>query len=86
MMACLCWKALGNHDGFEGVPSLANLRELKEALAVVKSNYLHLLVDRYHLLTLGEIYFDSLRRKGDDVGKLGEELGIGLSSSYTAEF
>ena len=75
MMAGLCWRALGNH----------NLHELKEALVVVKSNYLHLLVDRDHFITLGEIYFDALKRKDDEVYELCRELSLAHSSSSTVE-
>lgn len=41
---------------------------------IVKSNYQHLLEDRDHLLTLDEIYVNTLRRKEDEMDKLTLEL------------
>ena len=41
---------------------------------VMKSNYLHLLSNRDHLLMLDEIYFDALKGKEEEVEKLTDDL------------
>jgi hypothetical protein len=66
-MANCCWRAPGTHKIFEGELSLANFQALREALVVMKSNYLHLLLDGDHLLMLEEIYFDALKGKEEEV-------------------
>lgn len=53
---------------------LMNCTNYKENLVVVKSNFLHLLADRNHLLALDEIYVGALRSKEDEVDKLTLEL------------
>lgn len=73
IMVRMCWRVLRHYDGSEEGPSLDDLHVLKEALVVVKTNYLHLLMDRDHLLALDEIYFDVLRQKDNDMGKIGED-------------
>jgi hypothetical protein len=70
LMANCCWRAPGTHKNFEGELSLADFQALREALVVMKSNYLHLLSDRDHLLMLDEIYFDVLKGKQEEVDKL----------------
>lgn len=60
--------------GVEAKSSHDSLQETKEGLRTVNSNYLHLLLDRHHLLNLIEIYLDALRRKEDEVDKLSHEL------------
>jgi len=76
LMVDYCWKAQGRHKGIEGELSLVDLQVLKEALVVMKSNYVHLISDRDHLLNLDEIYFDVLRGKEDEVDKLTFELKV----------
>jgi hypothetical protein len=51
-----CWKAPRTHDEFGGELSLAKFQALRETFVVMKTNYLHLLLDRYHLLALDEMY------------------------------
>jgi len=46
------WKAPRTHDEFGGELSLAKFQALREALVVMKTNYLHLFSDIDHLLTL----------------------------------
>ena len=50
------WRVAGAHDSFLGEPPLAYFHTLREAMVVMKFNYLHLLTDRVHLLKLGEMY------------------------------
>ena len=50
------WRVLEAHDCFLGEPPLAYFHTLREAMVVIKFNYLHLLTDRVHLLMLGEMY------------------------------
>jgi len=50
------WRVSGAHDSFLGEPPLAYFHKLREAMVVMKFNYLHLLSDRVHLLMLGEMY------------------------------
>jgi hypothetical protein len=78
LMENCCWKEEppGTHKNFEGELSLAYFQALREALVVMKSNYLHLLSDRDHLLMLDEIYFDALKGKEEEVDKLTHGLKV----------
>jgi hypothetical protein len=76
LVADYCWKAPRTHDEFGGELSLAKFQALREALVVMKNNYLHLLSDRDHLLTLDEMYYGALKGKEEEVDKLTHELEI----------
>lgn len=76
LMANYCWRILRTHKNLEGEFSLADFQALREALVVMKSNYLHLLLDRDHLLMLDEIYFHALKGKEEEVDKLTHELKV----------
>jgi len=58
-----CWRDAVTHDNLGGKPSPTYFEVLREALVVMKSNYLHLLYDRYHLLMLDEMYHGVLQWK-----------------------
>lgn len=81
MLADYCWKSQDGHKGLEGELSLAPLQVLKEALIVMKLNYIHLPLDRDHCLQLNEIRLDALRRKKEEVDNLCLELSLRHSSS-----
>jgi chromosome segregation ATPase len=57
-----------------GEPPLVDFHALREAVVVMKSNYLHLLSDRDHLLMLGEMYHDVLKGKEEEVDRFNQEL------------
>jgi hypothetical protein len=59
---CYC-KAPRTHDEFGRELSLAKFQALREALVVMKTNYLHLLSDRDNILTLDEMYYGALKWK-----------------------
>ena len=60
---CSKEEPLGTHKEFEGELSLVDFQVLREALVVMKSNYLHLLSDRDRILMLDDIYFDVIKMK-----------------------
>jgi hypothetical protein len=80
LVADCCWKAPRTHDEFGGELSLAKFQALREALVVMKTNYLHLLSDRDHLLTLDEMYYGALKGKEEKVYKLTHDLEISEDS------
>ena len=57
-----------------GEPPLGDFHVLIEAMVLMKSNYLHLLFDRDHLLMLGEMYHDVLKGKEEEVDIFTQEL------------
>lgn len=59
---------------------IATLTHIDVTHKVVKTNFLHLLSDRDHLLQLNEIYFDALRRKEDEADKLTYKLKATMDS------
>ena len=52
----------------------SHLHEIKERMKTMKSNYLHLLSDRDHLLNLTKIYSEVLRKKEEKVDTLSCDL------------
>lgn len=62
LMAKYCWRIPRIQNNPKGGLSVASFQALREAL-VMNSNYLQLLLDRDHLLMLGEIYYDVLKGK-----------------------
>ncbi|GLJ46658.1 hypothetical protein SUGI_0983470 [Cryptomeria japonica] len=56
--------------GIEAVSSLDSLQMIKEGMGTIKTNYLHLLSDRDHLLNLVEIDSNALRRKEEEIDDL----------------
>ena len=76
LVADYCWKASRSRDSLGGEPPLADFQALREEMVVMKSNYLHLLSDRDHLLMFGEMYHDVLKGKEEEVDRLTQELKI----------
>jgi hypothetical protein len=85
LMENCCWRALGTHKNFEGEFSLADFQALGGGLVVMKSNYLHLLLDRDHLFMLDEIYFDVLKGEEEEVDKLTQGLKITKDSLKSSQ-
>jgi hypothetical protein len=86
-VAYCCWRASRSHDSLGGEPPLTDFKVLREAVEVMKSNYLHLLSNRDHILILGEMYHDALKGKEKEVYRLTQELEIthdSLKSSQKA--
>jgi hypothetical protein len=76
LVANYYWRASRAHNSLGGEPPLADFQMLREAVVVIKSNYLHLLSDRDHLLMLREMYQDALKVKEEEVDRLTQELAI----------
>jgi hypothetical protein len=85
LVADCCWRASGSHDSLGGEPPLVDFQALREAVVVMKSNYLHLLSDRDHLLMLGEMYHDALKGKEEEVDRLTQELEITQDSLKSSQ-
>ena len=67
---------------YDGNISIIEFHTLREAIVIMKQNYLHLLACRYYRFRWGCICYDLLRRKEPEVDELTHELGlstIGLS-------
>jgi hypothetical protein len=67
LVADYCWRATVTHDGLGGEFSTMDFQILREAVAVMRSNYQHILMDRYYLLAIGEMYHGALKEKEDEV-------------------
>ncbi|KAH9322813.1 hypothetical protein KI387_017452, partial [Taxus chinensis] len=71
--------------GIEAESSHDSLQEIKDGMGTMKTNYLHLLSDRDHLLNLAEVYSDALRRKEEEVDKLSQELEVTRDSLVSTQ-
>jgi len=58
-----CWRYPWTHERLGEEPSLANFQELRGAMVVIKSNYLHFLSDRDDLLMLDKMYHGAVKGK-----------------------
>jgi hypothetical protein len=74
LVAEYCWRATVTHDGLGGEFSTTDFQILREAVAVMRSNYQHLLMDRDYLLVIGEMYHGALKEKEDEVDRFSYEL------------
>jgi len=74
LLADYCWRNAVIPNSLGGELSLVDFQTLQEALVEMKSNYLHLLSDRDHLLMLVEIYHDALEGNEQEVDKRTHEL------------
>jgi hypothetical protein len=69
-----CWRATMAQDSLGGDLFVVDFITLKEAMVVTRSNYLHLLVDRDYLLTVGGVYQGALEGKEHEVDRPTHEL------------
>jgi hypothetical protein len=53
---------------------LVDFITLREAMVVIRSNYLHLLPDRVYLLAVSGVYWGALEGKEHEVDRLTREL------------
>ena len=70
-----CWRTRRTYDSLRGEPSLTDVQALREAVVVMKSNYLHI-SDRHHLLILDYMYHDALKEEEKEVDRITHELDI----------
>jgi hypothetical protein len=61
MVACYCWRTLMVHDSSDRGLSIDDFHTLMERVTVMRVDYQKLLMDRYYLLDIGEMYHRSLR-------------------------
>jgi hypothetical protein len=61
-------------DSPSGDFSIEEFQTLRERVAMMKTNYQHLLMDKYYLLDIGEMYHGVLEEKENEVDRLTHEL------------
>jgi hypothetical protein len=62
-----CWRATVTRDSSGGDISIGDFQTLRESVTVMKTNYQHLLMERYYLLDIGEMYHGALEEKENEV-------------------
>jgi hypothetical protein len=74
LVADCCWRASMAHDSSdEGFP-MDDFHTLRERVTMMRANYQQLLLDRYYLLEVGELYHRASREKELEVDRLTHEL------------
>lgn len=85
MLATYGWSTpLTDEHGDSGF-SLAEIHALREAIGMMKQNYLKLLADRDFLLEWDCICYDALKGKEEQVDELTHELEVTMDSLQSAE-
>jgi hypothetical protein len=69
------WRASMAHDSSDGGFFMDDLHTLRERVSVMRIDYQQLLMDRDHLLEIGEMYNRALREQELEVDQLTHELG-----------
>jgi hypothetical protein len=73
LVADYCWRESMAHDSSDGRPTMDEFHTLWERVTMMKVDYQQLLMHKYYLLEVGEMYHRALREHELEVDRLTHE-------------